>query len=111
MQVAIPIRGCATSVNEQVGATDKAATGRHQELCQVTHLVRRSCTTGRHTLDHLKVAILSWAMQFIVGQRCDDDAWRYRVDGGKIYQFQDVLFRTEVALDGGALEARILQRF
>ena len=82
LQVAVPIRGCATAVNKQVGTTDKTTTGGHQELCQITHLVRRSGTTGRHTLDHPQVAILSWAMQFIVGQRRNDDTWGYRVDGG-----------------------------
>jgi len=75
LQITIPVGGCATSVNQEIGTADETSSGGHQELCQIAHFVRCSGTAGGHALNHLQVTILAWAMQFIVGQWRDDDTW------------------------------------
>lgn len=74
LKISVPIRGGTATVDEQVGTADEAATRRHQELGQIAHLVRRSCTTGWHALNHLQVAFFARTVQFVVGQWGDDDA-------------------------------------
>ena len=72
LQVAIPIGSRAATVNQKVCAADETSAGGHQELSQVAHFIRRSCTTGGHTHNHLQIAFPTRAMQFIVGQWRDD---------------------------------------
>ena len=59
LKIAIPIAGCATTVNEEVGTADETATARHQELGQVAHFVGCSETTDWHSLNHLQIALLA----------------------------------------------------
>ena len=73
LQITIPIRSCTATVNQKVGTADETSSGGHQELCHIAHFVRCSCTPGWHALNHLQIAFLAGAMQFIVGQWRDDD--------------------------------------
>ena len=67
LQITIPIGSRATAINQKVSTADETATGGHQELCHIAHFVRCSCTPGWHALNHLQIAFLAGAMQFIIG--------------------------------------------
>lgn len=75
LQITIPIRSCTATINQKVGTADETATEGHQELSHITHFVGCSGTAGGHALNHLQIAFLAGAMQFIVGQWRDDDTW------------------------------------
>ena len=68
LQIAIPIRGCATTVNQQIGTADEAAPARHEKLCQIAHLIRCSGSAGRHALNPAQIALFARPVQLVVGQ-------------------------------------------
>ena len=86
LQVAVPVGGGAAAVDEQVGAADEAASATHEELGQVAYLVSGSRTMGGHALNHTEIAILAGAVQFVVGQRGDDDAGRDALGSTMVYR-------------------------
>ena len=75
LQITIPIGSRTATVNQKVGTAHKTPTRRHQELGEVAHFIGCSGTTGWHSLNHFQIAFFARAMQFIIGQWRDDNAW------------------------------------
>ena len=75
-----PVGCCDPSIHEEVAAGDERPIRPHQESADSADLIRGSGASDRGELDHALIARAAWACQFVLGERCDDDARTDRVD-------------------------------